>query len=277
MSLVKTATVEAYANEINGYVNKTAEMIVRIGDTFNRAKTALPHGEFSKLFDLTPVGQRQSQKYMKIANSTDVQSLLKSEPNSHLNMKQLYQLATGKEDKKDEWETYPLTDKEISAGLGYVHKMATGVTNMFKGITDGTINNKEDMKTVLLKGDMENIIPTDLRDEDSIKVPYLLLDSLGVILAKSNDVGYYSINIVTSKVNLISDDAAKQLLTDDGIAFDEDEKTVVQNYRIVWLKENSDSGLVSSGNLHSFNIAYIIGGIFNELVGEDKAKEMMKK
>jgi len=101
-AIIQTRTAEEYAQDINGYIAKTAEMVVRIGNTFNEAKEDLPHGEFTKIFDFTPIGQRQAQKYMKIAKSPEVQHLLKNEPSSHLGVKQLYLLASGKEEKPSE-------------------------------------------------------------------------------------------------------------------------------------------------------------------------------
>ncbi len=102
--LIETKTVADYAGQINIYAGKTAQLIFKIGETFIEAKDNLPHGEFSKLFELTPFGQRTAQNYMRIAASQKVKELLKNEPDSHLGVKRLLQIATGKSaDNKPAW------------------------------------------------------------------------------------------------------------------------------------------------------------------------------
>ena len=116
-NVIETTTVEDYAIEINSYAVKTAEIIVKIGDTFNRAKAELKHGEFSKLFELTPFGQRTAQNYMRIASSEKVQALLKNESDSHLGVKKLLEVATGKDTKESKkkdlkwWERKAIYDE----------------------------------------------------------------------------------------------------------------------------------------------------------------------
>lgn len=104
----ETNKVEWYADRINSHVKKTVEHIIDIGNNFISAKENLQHGEFSKLFELTPITQRTAQKYMKIARSGEVQQILKNEPNSHLSVTKLYQLASGKSEEPEPAKTSEL-------------------------------------------------------------------------------------------------------------------------------------------------------------------------
>lgn len=64
-----TLSAEIWAAMINQEAAKTVESILAVGQLFIDAKKGLPHGEFGRLFTLTPFTQRMAQRLMLIAKN----------------------------------------------------------------------------------------------------------------------------------------------------------------------------------------------------------------